>query len=138
MSCSTRVIPGSKGRIFLKGSRGYAHSWVNLCSLENKSDMQASEAGSGVQLLQPGGPLMGKYGHTRMSSNSVAWSTFTKSLSQVLTSSSVFVGLSSSDFTLAATWNLQYSMTFARIFAETFGRGTVVSSPPVSAQKMAS
>ena len=76
--------------------------------------------------------FVGCRGPTRMSSNRVAWSTLTKSLSQVVTSSSVFDGLSSSVLLLAATWNLQYSITFDRIFAETFGSGTVVSSPPVS------
>ena len=48
---------------------------------------------------------------TRMSSNRVPWSTFTNSVSQVLTSSSVLAGLSLPSCGPASTWYLQYSIT---------------------------
>ena len=54
----------------------------------------------------------------------MAWSTFTKSVSQVLISSSGLAGLSSLFFLVASTWYLQYSMTLDRIFADTLGTGT--------------
>lgn len=69
-----------------------------------------------------------------MSSNSVLWSTFTKSVSQVLISSSVLDGLSSAFFS-ASTWYLQYSITFARILLETFGNG-IGASKPVSGKQI--
>ncbi len=65
---------------------------------------------------------------TKIRSNRVAWSTFTKSWSQALTSSSGVAGLSSVDFWLS-TWYLQYSITFARILLETLGNGIGWSTP---------
>lgn len=63
-----------------------------------------------------------------MSSKSVPWSTFTNSVSQLLISSSDFCSLG------AATWYLQYSMTFARMDDCTFGSGTG-SAVPASADR---
>ena len=74
---------------------------------------------------------------TRMSSKSVLWSTFTKSVSQVLISSSVLVGLSSAFFS-ASTWYLQYSITFASILLETFGNGIGASRPVSEKQTLVS
>lgn len=65
---------------------------------------------------------------TRMRSNKVAWSTLTKSASQVLSSSSAILEeVSSADLEEAAaaasTCFLQYSITLERILLVTLGRG---------------
>jgi len=65
---------------------------------------------------------------TRMSSKSVAWSTFTNSVSKFLVSSSV------DSLFFAVTWNLLYSITLARILEETFGSG-IGASIPVSVER---
>jgi len=51
---------------------------------------------------------------TKMSSNSVPWSTLTNSVSKFLTSSSFTDGPSEEPGLAASTWNLQYSMTCGR------------------------
>ena len=51
---------------------------------------------------------------TKMSSNSVPWSTLTNSVSKFLTSSSFTEGPSEEPGLAASTWNLQYSMTCGR------------------------
>lgn len=62
-----------------------------------------------------------------MSSNSVAWSTLTNSVSKVVSSSFL-----SPSFLSCSVWNLAYSMTFVKILEGTLGRG-IAESVPVSA-----
>ena len=61
---------------------------------------------------------------TRISSNSVAWSTLTNSVSKVVSSSFL-----SPSFLSCAVWNLAYSITLVRILEGTLGRGMAESVP---------